>query len=325
MLLKNRSDIRVLLWIAAAIGLLALEWTYSHLVFYFFWLNCYFGICSGVFAHNHNHNPVFHSKALNRLYGYVLTFFYGYPTFVWIPTHNLNHHKHVNRPGDATITWRWSDKHSLWVACCYFFASAYYQKGPIDEFIAKAKASGGNLYRRIQLEYAVWLGVWAAAWMLGVALHGWRRGTVLWLLAVGLPALVSLWTIMFFNYEQHVHTDAWSDTNHSRNFTGPVLNFLLFNNGFHGAHHESPTLHWSKLATAHAEFASHVHPALNQRNLPIYFFRQFVLAPFWPGFGTQQIGQHPQTPVGEAPEANGPVVGTVALVLKQSTLVNGPG
>ena len=27
--------------------------------------------------------------------GHVPSFFYGYPTFVWVPTHNLNHHKHA--------------------------------------------------------------------------------------------------------------------------------------------------------------------------------------------------------------------------------------
>ena len=45
------------------------------------------------------------------------------------------------------------------------------------------------------------------------------------------PALFALWTIMFFNYIQHVHTDPWSEHNHSRSLVSPLLNFLLFNNG----------------------------------------------------------------------------------------------
>ncbi len=52
---------------------------------------------------------------------------------------------------------------------------------------------------------------------------------------------------MLFNYDQHVHTDPWSKHNHSRSWDGKLLNFLLFNNGYHLAHHENPATHWSKL------------------------------------------------------------------------------
>ena len=35
--------------------------------------------------------------------------------------------------------------------------------------------------------------------------------------------------------------------NHARNFTGPLLNFLALNNGYHGMHHEEPGMRWSLL------------------------------------------------------------------------------
>jgi fatty acid desaturase len=101
---------------------------------------------------------------------------------------------------------------------------------------------------------------------------------------------------MFFNYEQHVHTDPWSEHNHSRSFDGKVLNFLLFNNGYHGAHHENPGLHWSKLGEAHAEIAPHIHPDLVQRSFWWYCFKQFVLTPFVPSLGTKQVGRAPFDP-----------------------------
>lgn len=40
-----------------------------------------------------------------------------------LPTHNLNHHKLVNRRGDATITWRYTNAHNVWGAGSYFFVS----------------------------------------------------------------------------------------------------------------------------------------------------------------------------------------------------------
>jgi beta-carotene hydroxylase len=297
MLPRNSADYRTLLWIGMAIGLLCVEYfTYSWLVFILFPLNIYFAISIGVIAHNHNHCPVFASWRLNRLLGYVLTFFYGYPTFVWVAVHNGNHHKHVNRAGDASITWRFTNEHTAWVAWSFFFFSAYHQGVPIKAFIRKAREKNPKLYRRILSQYVVWLGAWLAIWLTGVSLHGLRRGTVMWLLSVGLPSLMSIWVIMFFNYEQHVHTDPWSRHNHSRNFVGPIVNFLLFNNGYHGVHHDKPALHWSKLPAEHAKVAHLIDPELCQPNVAWYCWKQFVLARFWPKYGTRQIGRAPFHP-----------------------------
>ena len=300
MLPRIAADYRALLWIGMAITLVSIPYlSYSWLVFYLFPLNIYFAIAAGVIAHNHNHCPVFKSWRMNRLFSHVLTFFYGYPTFVWVAVHNGNHHKHVNRAGDASITWRYNNDHTAWTAWTFFFVSAYHQGVPIKAFIQKAKTKNPKLYRRIVAQYVIWLGTWAAVWLTGVTLYGLRRGTVMWLLGVGLPSLMSLWVIMFFNYEQHVHTDPWSEHNHSRNFVGPIVNFLLFNNGYHGIHHEKPALHWSKLPAAHQQIADKIDPELCQTNVAWYFIRQFALAPFWPQYGSQQIGRAPfDTPDG---------------------------
>ena len=50
--------------------------------------------------------------------------------------------------------------------------------------------------------------------------------------------------------------------NHSRNHIGRVLNWCLFNNGFHTAHHMRPGLHWSELPDFHREIAANIHPRL---------------------------------------------------------------
>src|SRR5690606_34231464 len=118
-------------------------------------------------------------------------------------------------------------------------------------------------------------------------------GFKVWGFTLGLPALFALWTVMLFNYEQHVHTDPWSKRNHSRTFVGGLTNFLLFNNGLHTAHHEKADLHWSELAAVHAQFAAEIDPALIERSLFWYWFRQYFLAPLFPKLGTQQIGRAP--------------------------------
>ena len=292
MLPRFAADYRTLLWtMVLTPGLVALQFARPDLVPYLFWISCYLALACGVIAHNHNHCPTFKAKQANQLFGNWISVFYGYPTFAWIPTHNLNHHKLVNRAGDATITWRYTNSHNVLVAASYFFVSSYFQSDPIKAFISKAKASNPSLYRRIIRQYLFWGGSHIALFSLAIWLHGVKTGLFVYGLVCFVPAFFALWTIMLFNYEQHVHTDPWSEHNHSRSFTSKWLNFMLFNNGYHTAHHEHPGLHWSKLYQAHVELAPHIDPQLMPNSMWFYFFRQYVLATFIPSLGTTQVGR----------------------------------
>lgn len=292
MLPRFAADYRALLWtLVLTPGFVALQFARPDLIPYLWWVSCYFALSCGVIAHNHNHCPTFSDKRANNLFGNWISVWYGYPTFAWIPTHNLNHHKLVNRAGDATITWRYTNKHNVLVAASYFFVSSYFQSDPIKAFIAKAKAKNPSLYRRIINQYLFWGGSHVALAALAVALHGWKSGLYVWLMVCFVPAFFALWTIMLFNYEQHVHTDPWSDHNHSRSFVGRWLNFMLFNNGLHAAHHEHPGTHWSKLPEEHAALAPKIDPQLKHQSMWFYFFRQYALATFIPSLGTKQVGR----------------------------------
>jgi beta-carotene hydroxylase len=292
MLPRFAADYRALLWtLVLTPGFVALQFARPDLVPYLWWVSCYFALSCGVIAHNHNHCPTFSDKRANNLFGNWISVWYGYPTFAWIPTHNLNHHKLVNRAGDATITWRYTNKHNVLVALTYFFVSSYFQSDPIKAFIAKAKTKNPSLHRRIINQYLFWGGSHVALAALAIALHGWKTGLYVWVMVCFVPAFFALWTIMLFNYEQHVHTDPWSDHNHSRSFYGKGINFMLFNNGLHAVHHEHPGTHWSKLPELHAEMAPKIDPQLLHYSMWFYFFRQYVLATFIPSLGTKQVGR----------------------------------
>src|SRR5882724_5360440 len=292
MLPRFAADYRALLWtLVLTPGVVALQFARPELVPYLWWVSCYFALSCGVIAHNHNHCPTFSGKRANNLFGNWISVWYGYPTFAWIPTHNLNHHKLVNRAGDATITWRYTNRHNALVAFTYFFVSSYFQADPINAFKAKAKAKNPSLHRRIIGQYLFWGGSHVALCALSIALHGWKTGLYVWGMVCFVPAFFALWTIMLFNYEQHVHTDPWSDHNHSRSFYGKVINFMLFNNGLHAVHHEHPGTHWSKLPQLHAELAPKIDPQLMHYSMWFYFFRQYVLATFIPSLGTKQVGR----------------------------------
>ena len=301
MLPRYSADYRTLVWAFFMPVVSLAQYARPDLVVYLCPLSCYLALAAGVMAHNHNHCPTFKNRRVNGAFANWLSVFYGYPTFAWIPTHNLNHHKLVNKAGDATITWRHTNRHNALVAATYFFVSSYYQSEPIKAYIRKARRDNRPLFRQIVTQYLVWGGMHLALLALGVALFGVWKGIVAWIFAFGLPAFFALWTIMLFNYIQHVHTDPWSAHNHSRSFTGKLVNFLLFNNGLHAAHHEHAGAHWSKLPELHAQIEAEIHPDLKPRSFWWFILRVYVLALVMPRFGTRQIGRAPfDSPSGDA-------------------------
>lgn len=314
-MLRYTADVRTLLWAFLLMpAVLVVQIVRPDLVTYLWPLSFYFAMAAGTMAHNHNHTPVFKNRRLNNAYATWISLFYGYPSFAWVPTHNLNHHKHVNREGDATITWRHSKKNVWWIALSYFFVSAYFQSGPIKEYIAKAKRSNPALHAHVLRQYAFWITWLVSTFAVMAYLHGVGTGLKVWLLTVGGPGLFGMWSMMWFNYMQHVHCDPWSEHNHSRNITGRVFNFLVFNNGLHTIHHENPGSHWSKAYELHAKIEGQIDPALNEPSFCWWVFRQYVLSNFVPSLGSKQVGRAAyDPPTGKKVEMTeaGPMTDTV--------------
>jgi len=299
-MLRHKADWRTVLWAFVffpLMGLLpyaqprVLHWG-NHLFPWLLPLGLYFGFCAGVFSHNHNHSPIFKSKKLNTFYSAWLSVFYLYPTWVWIPSHNLNHHKYVNKAGDATITWRYSRKNTLLTSTTYYFVSAAWQKPVLDEYMAKAKATNPALYRQIVTQIITVLGAHVLLCGLAFALNN----PFAYVFGVLTPAFFANYSMIFINYVQHAHSDPWSEHNHSRNFVGKLGNWMVFNNGYHGAHHESAGLHWSKLPAAHAKIAHLIDPALKERSIVAYVLRVYFLGIFSERFRTKQVGRAPYDP-----------------------------
>src|SRR5579872_2713185 len=162
-MIRHKSDWRTLLWAFGffpAVGFA--PYVEPRLIPWLLPVSLYFGFCAGVFSHNQNHCPTFKSRRMNSFYAAWLSIFYLFPTYVWIPSHNLNHHKYVNRAGDATITWRYSKKNTWFTSSTYYFVSAFWQKPVLDEYRAKAKASNPSLYRQIRVQIVTVYGTHAS-------------------------------------------------------------------------------------------------------------------------------------------------------------------
>ncbi len=276
-MLTYTADRRTLAYMTVATALLIVQWNLAALQPVIYVWSLFMAVSVAVIAHNHNHVPIWRSRLLNILTDYWLTLFYGFPAFGWIPTHNKNHHFLNNKEGDYTITYRVSEKNNIFTLLSYPSISSYFQQEPIAQYLKTLWRSNRPKFYLAASQYVV-LGVYYAVAIFAL---DWKKAV----LYIVIPHQVSLFSVLIFNYVQHVHTDEESEYNHARNFTG-LINLTLFNNGYHTAHHLSPGIHWSETPAAQKEIQSRIDPALNERSFWWYILRVYLLAPFHSEFGT---------------------------------------
>lgn len=223
-----------------------------------------------VIAHNVVHSPVFKQRWMNKALQVWVSLSYGFPISDYIPGHNLSHHRFTQAAEDVMRTtkvrFRWN------LLNLFFFMAA----------VTPAILRGNARYKKLKGPHArEWnkqllieaVIVWTVK--VGLTLLDWRSA----LLFVWIPHLAANWAIVSINYLQHDGCDENHPVNHSRNFVGPLMNWLCFNNGYHGIHHMEPGLHWSLAPAEHAKRVKPtLHPELDQPNLLSYCFKAFV----WP-------------------------------------------
>ena len=278
-MLKYKSDIITVLYMIIFTTLLVVHLTLDEFNVFLFIGQMIMACTSFAIAHNHNHVAIWKWPFLNKLTDYWLTVFYGFPPFVWKPTHNMNHHVYNNTKEDFTVTWRLSEKNNLLTLLSYPIISAYYQQTPIVGFLKKAWAKSKLTWLYYISQYMVWGGVLATAFY-----FNWQKA----IYCILIPQQFSVQFVLMVNYMQHVHTDEKSKYNHSRNFVG-LGPRLLLNNGFHTVHHDSMNMHWSELPAAHAKIADKIDPSLNNQSIIGYMFKTYILSIFIPRFRSKSF------------------------------------
>lgn len=275
-MLRYKADFRTLAYLTFMVTIFILLWVFGFdkdggingaIAAPLLTLLCLLCIADAVISHNHNHLPIFHNKWANIVVGYVISFFYGFPAFAWIPTHNRNHHALNNRPGDYSITTRPLRKVGILAALSYPTVTSLTQTRLISPFLRRCWRGNRFLFWQALSEYVVFYGI-----MIALFLIDWRKA----LLFALVPQQIALFSIQHFNYLQHIETDSYSEFDHSRNFTGRVLNLWLFNNGYHTVHHLKPGTHWSRTPSAHKAVAHRIAPRLDVANVLTYWIKRFV-------------------------------------------------
>jgi len=275
-MLRYNADIRSLTFIFLTIFLLFYLWIFGNemstlsWVFFYSW-QLLMAVIISVITHNHQHLSIWTAKPLNILTDNILTLFYGFPVFVWIPTHNSNHHVHINKEPDYTKTYMNSEKNNLFTLLTYPASCAAEQLKAIAKYLGQVYTKHRSKFYLHILQIVI-----LVSWILAAFILDWQKA----LLYVIIPQQVSLFTVLIFNYLQHIHADEESEFNHSRNMTGSVMNYILLNNGLHTVHHNSPGTHWSKLREKHNKIAHKIDPRLNNDNILWHLFKVYILGIF---------------------------------------------
>ena len=216
--------------------------------------------------HNHTHLPVFASSAHNRVFDLAINFATLSSAVGIHVIHVLNHHRHNDREKDWGRTTIYTHRWELINYLTYLFlGSAKMVKG----YKKWIKTSNTLNKKRNQLETAVLYGL-----VLLMLFFKPIDTLVFWII----PAITSFLILVSFNYFQHRGCDSQSEYNHSRNFTGKVMNLLVFNTGYHTVHHLYPDKHWSEYPALHQQIKGAISMELNYKYVAWYFINDILFS-----------------------------------------------
>jgi len=272
-MLRYRADVRSLRIVAAYWALVAWQWfaapTQPVLAVALVVTTCFFSWFAATITHNTLHTPVFYSRGMNRALQVLLTVSYGFPVSEYVPGHNLSHHRFTQSRKDVMRTTKARYQWNLLNGLLFFVHVAGDVTAANMRYVKSMRRRRPRWFRQFVLETVACWGLKAALFVVD-----WRKC----LLYVVVPHLFALWAITSINFVQHDGCDPDHEYNHSRDFTGKLINWLTCNNGYHTIHHLEPALHWSLRPRVHEEkVAPFIHPALVQKSLIAYSWRTFFV------------------------------------------------
>ena len=268
MLLRHKADRRALTFTGVSAAFLAMPFVVvlpSTLTPFWIATSAIFCFVVCVINHNHAHVPLFKHEWGNRIFGLYLTLLRGHSSSGVVVPHNLNHHIEHGSGDDWIDTRLAGDGPGLFRVVRYVIRATVSMARQRVRTGAPALNQQGQ--RQVQSERIVLVA------FLGAMLWLTPTNTLLFLV---LPWLLGVFLLVAVNLPQHDGCDATSQLSNSRNFTGAFGNWLLFNNGYHIAHHLQPALHWSCLPAAHNKLVDRLDPNLMHESLLRYCSRHYI-------------------------------------------------
>jgi fatty acid desaturase len=235
----------------------------------FFVLTTFQSFQGGVSVHNAAHCPPFKTDTLNRAFFFFLTLWQGAPVQAYVPGHNLSHHKYLQTRRDIMRTSKMKFGSQL-LNLLLFFPTIFKSIQNNDfSYMSAQRRKNRAIYRYWSQEFAV-----LHVMLIALLWLDWKKMLCIYFL----PAVVGKDGLVTLNVLQHDGCDPKHKYNHSRNFTSDILNYLLFNNGYHTIHHMKPGVHWSLTKQQHDDLVKdNIHPNLNQRSILWYMVKTHFL------------------------------------------------
>mmetsp|Transcript_61761 Transcript_61761/g.152065 ORF Transcript_61761/g.152065 Transcript_61761/m.152065 type:complete len:368 (+) Transcript_61761:305-1408(+) len=301
--LRYQEDTRTLFWIFLYYYISYLVWTREDLFRQsYVGIACaslvcsYFSFACATITHNVMHCRMFDNEISNRVIQSVLSLTYGHPVSTFVPGHNLSHHRETQSASDPMRTSKMRFKWHLLNGLLFQpTVTASVIKGDL-RYLMLQKHKGSTYYANCMRELFL-----VITMMVSLVLLDWRK----FLLYVHGPHFFAQWAIVSMNMLQHdgceikPYSQKDENVNGSRNFIGPVINFLTFNNGYHSIHHMQPSLHWSRIPDNHlSKVKPKIHPNLDQPNMATYIWKTYIT----PGKREFYDGDNSKLPTGEEPD-----------------------
>lgn len=192
--------------------------------------------------HHHQHLNTFRSALLNRLYELPLALQTAVGPFAWVLHHNLGHHRnYLRQPPQAEADeshWTRSDGSQMG----RFEYTAHLVLTHQAEILQVGRRHPELLRSYLWMKLPLWgllaIGLW------------WNPLNALAVFII--PAFLTLVHTAWATYEHHAGCGTESHMEASVNRLSPIYNYMTGNLGYHTAHHQRPTLHWSLLPAHHA-------------------------------------------------------------------------
>jgi fatty acid desaturase len=195
-----------------------------------------YSITIGV-LHMHAHRPLFVGAGANR----VLDVLCCVPS--WLSAaemrtvHVVNHHRFDDGPGDVTSTMTYErGLRALW----YWLRYAYIvRRATVRSLFAEGVSVQRRLRRRT---FVIDLSLVLTAMSVLTVAFPMRMLVFYWV-----PFLLTHLTSGYFAWLTHAPARAFEGGSASINTVGNVLNFFIFNQGYHSVHHRYPGIHWTEI------------------------------------------------------------------------------
>ena len=269
--LRHACDRRSIATVAVTLVLLFIpQWLALHAGWAVVWILLSILACCAthVVVHNHCHRPLFVDLRANGAFNMVASVARGHCVSDVYVAHVLNHHAQRGGENDWIATSLGGQGHPGMRLLRFIVRASRSMVRERNRLPARGRAllpepfASSVVWEKRLLPLVIVLLFW----------HDWRSAC----LYAFLPWSLSLAWLVGVNYIQHEDCEPDAQFAHSRNFTGGWTNWLLFNNGYHTAHHAAPGLHWSETSGLHAQLAAQIPQGLVEPSAIRYMIRRYV-------------------------------------------------